>query len=164
MPEITGLDKHLLRRGRPGWPLLSSTVVSVNCFSPSSIYSSVILNGSGFAGGGVEGWWRARCDGSTKELVWVEMKSLCSLAERSKVGCFLTCEGAGKRKHTQTLINTHLHVCEYSGDYRAQTSLHFVYVIIIGLHWQIWSTKTCGFESECVYAIMHLCVSACECV
>lgn len=97
MPEITGLDKHLLRRGGPGWPLLSSTVVSVYCFSPSSIYSSVILNGSGLAGGR----WRVRCDGSTKELVWAEMKSLC-LAERSKARPFSYIKGERKHTHKHT--------------------------------------------------------------
>lgn len=133
MPEITGLDKHLLRRGGPGWPSLSSTVVLVYCFfPPSSIYSSVLLNVLG-----VGRWW-VRCDGSTK----------AACTERDEITFWHT-RGLGERKHT----NAHLHVCKHSGAYKAQTSLfvhHCVYVTIIWICWQIWSTETCANMCVCV--------------
>lgn len=132
MPEITGLDKHLLRRGGPGWPSLSSTVVLVYCFfPPSSIYSSVLLNVLG-----VGRWW-VRCDGSTK----------AACTERDEITFWHT-RGLGERKHT----NAHLHVCKHSGAYKAQTSLfvhHCVYVTIIWICWQIWSTETCEYVYVC---------------
>lgn len=81
MPEITGLDKHLLRRGGPGWPSLSSTVVLVYCFfPPSSIYSSVLLNVLG-----VGRWWVRR---------WLDKSSLYGAGWNH----FLTHEGIGRKK------------------------------------------------------------------
>lgn len=50
-------------------------------------------------------WWRVRCDGSTKELVWRAMKSLCSLAQQKQGRQLSHMWGSGQKK-THTLINT----------------------------------------------------------